>query len=211
MLLYTIGDSFTYGEELEHPEQHAWPRVIADQLNCELVNEARPGVGNEFITKRTILAIPKYKPDLVIVGWTSCSRHEFADSQGVFDIWPAHNRKKFMRPELKHRLPLIDYITRNNNDLHEYRRWLRNIILLQSFLRDKSTRYLMCNTHDNQHRYGQFYTTSQDLYDLIDHTKFMGWPHDGMVEWAYGAPKAPQGHPLEQGHKQIAEAIVKHI
>ncbi len=29
----------------------------------------------------------------------------------------------------------------------------------------------------------------------------------GFVEWAYGTPHGPGGHPLEQGHKQIAEKI----
>lgn len=32
-----------------------------------------------------------------------------------------------------------------------------------------------------------------------------------LVEWAYGAPQGPNGHPLEQGHKQIAENIVRYI
>lgn len=29
----------------------------------------------------------------------------------------------------------------------------------------------------------------------------------GFVEWAYDTPHGPGGHPLEQGHKQIAEKI----
>ena len=47
MILYTIGDSFTYGQELEDPSTQAWPILLAKQLGYELINEGRPGVGNE--------------------------------------------------------------------------------------------------------------------------------------------------------------------
>ena len=211
MILYTIGDSFTYGEELNDPQNNSWPSQLSKRINYDLINEAKPGVGNEFIIKRTILALAKYKPDLVIIGWTSCSRQEYADDKGVFDIWPAYNRKKFSNNELNFRLPLIDYITINNNDLHEYRRWLRQIVLLQSFLQANKQKYLMCSTHDNQHRFGSLSTVNQDYYDLIDHSRIVGWPNDGMVEWAYGTDHAQNGHPLEQGHQRIADEISKHI
>jgi hypothetical protein len=42
MLLFTVGDSFTYGEELEHPEQHAWPVLVAKELGYDLINRGRP-------------------------------------------------------------------------------------------------------------------------------------------------------------------------
>ena len=210
-MLYTIGDSFTYGAELANPEQDAWPVLVARKANMKLLNEGEPGVGNEYIIKKTILAVSKHKPDLVIIGWTSCSRQEFADYVGVFDIWPTHNRRRFKNAEQRHRLPLIDYITRYNNDLHEYRRWLRQIVLLQSFLQVNNQKYLMLSTHDNQHRFGRFWTLCQDYYDLIDHTKFVGWPNDGMVEWAFKTPHGPGGHFLEEGHQKVANEIIPYI
>jgi hypothetical protein len=205
-MILTVGDSFTYGEELSDPKL-AWPYL----LDNKVINLARPGVGNEFIIKKTVLAISKYKPNLVIVAWTSCGRKEFADELGAFDIWPAHNRRKFNNKELGFRLPLIDYITKYNNALHEYRTWLRQVVLLQSHLQVKRQPYLFCSTHDNQHRFGRFYKVCQDYYDLIDHKKFVGWPNDGMIEWAYQTPHGPGGHPLEQGHQRIAEKIAEYI
>ena len=211
MILYTIGDSFTYGEELDNPKLYSWPALISQRFGFNLINEAKPGVGNEFIIKKTILALEKHQPNLVIVGWTSCARQEYADSHGVYDIWPAHNRRKFSNNNLGFRLPLIDYITRHNNDLHEYRGWLRQIVLLQSFFQANKQDYLMVSTHDNQSRFAQFYTVCQDYYDLIDHTKFVGWPSFGMVEWSYGTAHAVNGHPLEDGHRKIADEISQHI
>ena len=65
----------------------------------------------------------------------------------------------------------------------------------------------MCNTFDNQHRFGKLYKHNQGYYELIDETRFAGWPNDGMVEWAYNTPHGQGGHPLELGHQRIAEKL----
>ena len=209
--LYTVGDSFTYGQELPNPEQQAWPVLLADRLGYRLINDGRPGVGNEYIIKQTIKAVAKHKPKLVVVAWTSCGRQEHADEQGVYDVWPGCSSKKFENNQYENRLDLIKYITVNNNHKHEYRRWLRQVILLQSFLQNHGIEYIMCNVFDNQHRFGKHYRDNQGYYELIDETKFLGWPTDGFVEWTYGTPHGPGGHPLEQGHQRIAEEIVKYL
>lgn len=209
-MLYTIGDSFTYGQELANPAQDAWPVVLAKKLNMSVLNEGRPGVGNEYIIKQTIKAVVKHKPKLVVVAWTSCGRQEHADECGVYDIWPGCDSKAFSKDrsgKLEYRHELIKYITTHNNDEHEYRRWLRQVILLQSFLQNQQQDYIMCNVFDNQHRFGKHYRYNQGYYELIDHTRFAGWPNDGMVEWAYGTPHGSSGHPLEQGHQRIAEKL----
>jgi lysophospholipase L1-like esterase len=208
--LYTIGDSFTYGQELPNPEKQAWPVLLADNLGYRLINEGSPGVGNEYIVKQTVKAVAKHKPDLVVIGWTSCGRQEYADKWGVYDIWPGCNSRTFSEDrsgKLEYRHELIKYISKHNNDIHEYRRWLRQVILLQSFLQNHKIDYIMCNVFDNQQRFDKYYKDNQGYYELVDHTKFVGWPNDGFVEWAYGTPHGSGGHPLEQGHKQIAEKI----
>ena len=202
--LYTVGDSFTYGQELPNPEQQAWPVLLADKLGYRLINDGTPGVGNEFIVKKTIQAVAKHKPELVVVAWTSCGRTEFADKWGVYDTWPGCSSRVFDEdPKLKYRHELIKYITTYNNDEHEYRRWLRQVILLQSFLQNHGIEYIMCSAFDNQERYNP----TEEYITLVNTTKFVGWPNDGFVEWTYGTPHGPSGHPLEQGHKQIAEKI----
>jgi len=207
-LIYAIGDSFTYGQELPDPATQAWPVLLAERLGYRLVNHGTPGVGNEFIVKQTIKAVAKHKPELVVIAWTSCGRQEHADEWGVYDIWPGCNSRVFDQdPVLEYRKEPIKYITINNNAEHEYRRWLRQVVLLQSFLQNHGIEYIMCNAFDNQHRFGKYYKDNQGYYDLIDDTKFVGWPNDGMVEWAHNTPHGSGGHPLEQGHKQIAEKI----
>ena len=210
--LFTIGDSFTYGQELANPSQHAWPRLVADSLGCSIINDGSPGVGNEYMVKKTMQVVGELKPDLVIVGWSSCGRQEHADEWGAYDIWPGCNNRVFDEdPKLQYRKELIKYITVNNNAEHEYRRWLRQVILLQSFLQNHGIEYIMCNVFDNQHRFGKHYKDNQGYYELIDDTKFLGWPMHGFVEWAYDTPHGPGGHPLEQGHQRIADEIAKYL
>ena len=48
-MLYTVGDSFTYGQELPNPEQQAWPALLADRLGYRLINDGRPGVGMNIL------------------------------------------------------------------------------------------------------------------------------------------------------------------
>jgi len=46
---------------------------------------------------------------------------------------------------------------------------------------------------------------------FIDKDRFIGWPTEGIVEWVYGTPHGPGGHPLEQGHQIIANKILESL
>jgi hypothetical protein len=207
MLLYTLGDSFTYGEELPDPATQSWPALLANKLGYDLRNRGRPGCGNNYMIKTAIKEVPVIKPDLVIVSWTSCGRMEFADRCSVYDIWPGSDRK-FERPS-PHRRTLEKYITTYNNEQHQYRSWLRSVILLQDFFKLRNINYRFINTFNNQQLSYKYLTNSKVYSDLIDTQQFLGWPYSGIVEWASGCPVGPRHHPLESGHVCIANAIAK--
>ena len=209
--LYTVGDSFTYGEELNSP-QHAWPSVLCDSLGLDwsLVNEGRPGTSNVWCVKRTINSIIEHAPDLVVVGWTSCGRQEFADDYGVFTIWPGCTEHAYwLHPDQEKtadRKTLSNWVTTNSQLVYELRTWLRQVILLQSFLKQYDVEYRFVNTFSNLQLIQQTNGLS-DLVQLIDTEKFVGWPYSSMTEFMGDCPKGPGGHPLELGHQRIAEAI----
>lgn len=204
-MLYTLGCSFTYGEELPNPATEAWPVLLANKLGQSVVNRGSPGVGNNYIIKTAIKEVPKHKPDLVIVAWTSCGRMEFADRYSVYDIWPG-SRRRYEKP-YPHRDIIEKYITSYNNELHQYRSWLRSVILLQDFFKLRNVNYRFVNTFDNHKLTEKHAKVSKEYIDLIDLDKFIGWPSYSMVEWMGDCPLAPRGHPLQQGHQRIADAI----
>ena len=46
---YTIGDSWTYGDELENPETECYPYLLSQSFNCELINKAICGGPNDWM------------------------------------------------------------------------------------------------------------------------------------------------------------------
>jgi hypothetical protein len=76
--IVTNGCSFTYCQGL--PIRQGWPALLANKLNCPLVNLGLPGSGNDSIQRRTyeyIYGNLKFdnKP-LVIIGWSQPWRRE---------------------------------------------------------------------------------------------------------------------------------------
>lgn len=206
MLLYTLGDSFTYGEELPDPSAQCWSTLVSKHLGYNLINRGRPGCGNNYMIKTAMKEVPILKPDLVIVAWTSCGRMEFADRFSVYDIWPGCQRR-FEKPQ-PHRDTLIKYITSWNNEMHQYRSWLRSVALLQDFFKLRNINYRFLNTFDNHVLNERYAKHSKEYIDLIDTDKFIGWPDTSMMEWMGDCDKGPGGHPLELGHQRIADYII---
>ena len=85
MKLLTVGDSFTYGEELADINS-AWPFLLGAKLGYEVINLAKPGSGNTRMIRHCIEQVNDY--DAVIIAWSHFARMEFADDLGPYDIWP---------------------------------------------------------------------------------------------------------------------------
>ena len=204
-MVYTLGCSFTYGEELPDPSIQAWPVLLANALGQSIINRGKPGIGNNYIIKTAIKEIPQLKPDLVIVAWTSCGRMEFSDEYSTYDIWPGGNRR-FKKP-YPHRDTLTKYITSYSNELYQYRSWLRSVILLQDFFKLRNINYRFVNTFDNHNLNRKYLDRSSVYADQIDIDKFIGWPDTSLMEMMGDCAKGTRGHPLEEGHRRIANTI----
>ena len=98
-ILYSNGDSFVAGMEClgdddrsEGNKQFAFPKIIADALNCQLyINNSYNGATNNFIFNQTIFDLLEleqqgYKPSeiFVVVGFTSLYRIDI-DGQSWFN------------------------------------------------------------------------------------------------------------------------------
>lgn len=70
--LVAFGCSCTYGEELDNLND-AWPNVLANLLNIDVINEGKPGSSNLEILYK-ILNFDFQKDDVVVVMWTYYSR-----------------------------------------------------------------------------------------------------------------------------------------
>jgi hypothetical protein len=82
--------------------------------------------------------------------------------------------------------------------------------MLQSFLKEKNIRYIMLKTVANEYYHKVYYSRSRALAKLVDADNFVGWPSEGMAEWTEGCQKGPNGHFLDDGHKQVANKLYEH-
>lgn len=207
MKLLTVGDSFTYGEELADIAS-AWPNLLAKKLGYELTNLAKPGSGNTRMVRHCIEQINHY--DMVIIAWSHFARMELADEQSFYDLWPGcdGNLHKHNAPW---RAEVIDYITRHYNDDYLYRQYLINIILIQNYLKSKNKLYLMLDSFGNHQANERTLEHNKVYIEQIDDRYYIGWPKESMMEWTFGVPQGPCNHFLEQGHVQVADKVYEYM
>jgi hypothetical protein len=205
MKLLTVGDSFTYGDELSDITR-AWPYVLQNKLSCDLTNLGKSGEGNTSMVRTVIEHANNY--DIIIVAWSHFARIEFADHYGEYTTWPGHRGITFTG-DLVHRMELVKYITRYHSDWYLYKQHLLNIILLQSFAKQHNKKLIMLDAMPTEP-----WATSPKLSSLssqIDTNYFIGWAKESMMDWTYGYAKGPNGHFLEQGHQVVADKIYEYI
>lgn len=206
--LLTVGDSFTYGDELVDPTASAWPTLVSNKINTDLTNLGIPGRGNTRMVRAVVENINQI--DAVIIAWSHFDRIEIADEIDVFDIWPGRINVpgKYQYPW---RANITDYYSRHHSDDYLYRQYLLNIVLVQSYLKLNNKPYLMFDVFGNHQDTRRYDAKNSDLIDQIDTQYFIGWPNEAMVDWMGECPKGPRGHPLELGHQRTAEHINEYI
>jgi lysophospholipase L1-like esterase len=221
-MIYCIGDSFTYGDELtdagwdnQHPSPNAWPGKLGQLTNRPVTNLGRRACGNTRLVKRIVDTAFKDDAELVVISWTSPNRVEFLNGT-PYDVWPGRNLKAV---DNKHKETLIKALTLDHNehfDLWCMRKWIRDIIVTQNLLANQGKPYLMLVTW---HDWAPTEDT-QDLWDKVDFRYFIGHPtsnlngYNGYKTMCYyfsSDQKLPGGHPTEAGHQQIAENINEYI
>lgn len=211
MKLLTLGDSFTYGEELDD-RANAWPQLVADANGYELTNLGQPANSNPGMCRQLIEYFAlNQKPNLVIVAWSSPGRIEFSDEGGTFSAWPGGATRKVFQEFHPWRDDLLQYINRHHNEEYLYAKYLQDIVLVQSFLTAQNVEYVMLTTVANEYYRNTHSKKFKHYEELINTSKFLGWPNQGMSEWTVPCKRGPGGHFLDDGHKRVAEKINEYI
>jgi hypothetical protein len=205
MKLLTVGDSFTYGEELID-KTLAWPYLLGQSLGYEVTNLAKPGSGNTQMIRSVVENYHQF--DLIIVAWSHYARIEFADEFGIYDTWPGHKGITFVE-NLLFRSTLLEYIDKHHNDKYLFNQYLLNSILLQNLLTNNNKKYLMLSSFGNNLDFKRY--ADPNLVNQVSVNNIVGQFEETMMEWAYRSPKGPNGHFLELGHQQVADKINEHI
>lgn len=204
MKILAVGDSFTYGYELADRQQ-AWPFLLGNMIDADVTNLAVPGSGNTQIVRNIVEHATDY--DLVVVGWSSPGRIEFADQLGTYDVWPGWQGKN----KVPHRVEIAKQLTLAHNDEYLFRQFLINIILVQAYLTAHNIPCIMASTQgQSEHYYNNCKLLALDLLNKINYNDFIEWPENGMAEWTFGCTQGPEHHFLEDGHERVAEKFYEH-
>ena len=208
-MIYAIGDSFTYGDELSS-QSLAWPALLSSKLNLPVLNKGKSATGNTRMIKRALDAVIA-DATAIIIGWSDCCRQEFADEIGIYDLWAGRNYRAFQSNDPTHRIDLIKYMTAYDTPKYYYAQWLRQIILIQSVCKLNNipcVMFIACGAHNSHDLYQNDFV---NLTQAIDQSIFVDGMANSVAEWTYGTPYGPNGHPLEAGHEIIAQKIYEHI
>lgn len=213
MKLLTVGDSFTYGEELADsgkyqitdgtgakPSEFAWPSILGKLIGHTVTNLGLPASSNDRIFRIALDNSIKEKYDIVICGWSEFARLDITLNGNDFPV-TINSRWLTDSSWLK------EYFVNYYSDENSCQKFLSYLITLQNHFKYVGQKYLFLDMHGSRNFYKQY----SHLVEQIDTTYFVGWPDEGMTVWMGDCPKAPMGHPLELGHQRIAEHINEHI
>jgi len=244
MKLYFNGCSFTYGDELKNPQETAWPSLVAKQLNYKFTNDAVSGGTNDRTVYKTIQNVHNY--DYFFIAWTWYTRFTEYNPIDNFEInfnprlnldVSGHysNDLKLNYSKFKDYGEL--YYKHWYNDLFEFKKWLQQIILLQSFFKQKNKPFLMLNTshnnlslwlqpqdtfivatrhlidffeHANDRQLLDEHKHIQNLNSMIDRSTFIDWSDWSITSLKSTYASGPGGHILEDGHQAVANKVIEY-
>jgi hypothetical protein len=209
-MIYAIGDSFTYGDELQSQDL-AWPALLGKKLGKSIINKGRPASGNTRILKRTVDAVID-QAEMIIIGWSDCNRVEFGDEGGIYDIWAGRDTRLFQLNDASHRNTLVKHLTAYDIPEYYYANWLRQIILIQNLCKSKKIPCIMFNACGSHIMHRLYHHKFYSLVNAVDVTLFVdNTLYQSVGEWIYGTQLMPHGHPSPAGHEIIANKIYETI
>ena len=195
MLLFFNGCSNTWGGELGNLSDR-YSRIVCNHFGIEEVNYAQCGLSNDKITINTIKMIPRLDIDHVFIQFTVPPRRNWYNDRGRERHWtPSQRDEKY-----------------HNN--HARNQWYKSVYNRHIGIENMWKNIFLFDTYCK--KVGQKYTAL-----FADH-----WKDDLDINSYWKAP-APlrlhrdiikdesllleHKHPSPEGHKRIAEVIIKHV
>lgn len=197
-MILCIGDSFTYGEELDDTRK-AWPNLLADCFyGIDVLNLGKSGASNDWIFTTAMERTAWERFDVVIVQWTDPGRMDLKIDDSIQGVNPITKRLNTNDKKW-----LDKYYREFYDDEYAWRRTLTQIIALQNHLRHTQQPFIMTSMDTIIEKRSMFYTVCGAI--LTEH--FL----EPLTAMAYGHPLGPGGHPLEEGHQAIAKRMENYL
>ena len=179
-VLYTIGDSWTFGSDLDSPETECYPYLLSKKLDCDLINDGMPGASNDWMFRRCIdwlSSRDRFHDIIVIVGWSNPNRRE----ENFGFVWGGHiswwDEWEWSQINDKNREKSKFISKYLHDEVLSYKKTLTYMITLQEFLKSKNIKYLFYDPFVNILVKDDYY------YEVIEKEKkrFISFPYKEEV------------------------------
>ena len=210
------GCSFTYGDELENPEEQRYSRLVCNKLEAEEINVSRCGMSNDLILHNFLKFCTSTegafqtcgKLDVAVIQWTSIARWQLWDD--VKNDWAATS-------------PMLEYpkhLTLNSSryyrnvytDQHGIENYWKNVYLAEQYCKDNDIKLIMMDMNRKELTVN-YVSPYQSLCDskmpsiqrgIVPFSKSM-MPAERQEYWMRNM------HPSPRGHQLIAEYLEAQI
>jgi len=230
MILYSIGDSVTWGAELENKEEGRYSKLVANHIGGIDCNNASSGVSNDYIFRNAMRDITQWiktnriwdetngwveSDELkVLIGWTSPTRFEWWDGEKYVQdrLWVDYDKwgdvDKWQTTEQQDK-----FILHQNELIPSYIRTFNHIQSLISLCELNGIDYYFFNTFYQ-------YETIKEPKSKIDlwgrETEQLGLEYlkvemDNMYDYLNknNATFHERKHPTKKSHKLWANYIIE--
>lgn len=187
--LIVSGDSFSSGYGLQD-NKNAWPYILANKLNINVVNLAREGMGNEHIFE-SVVNYKSFNDSLVICGLTHYNRIEFIDAKTFKKFTTIPNRRGQTQFE---KIFYYDHY----DDEYYYDKFIIQLEMFTAWLEINNLDYLLFDALPINH------------YKDLNFSNYMWNGNRNMCDIIY-PHQLPDGHPNEIGHQKMADELHKII
>lgn len=216
--LVTNGCSWTYGQGLHDPKSEAWPALLAQKFNCEVVNIAMPGSSNDAISRRTMEYVyenlPTNSNPLFVIMFSQIFRREAWFQQ----IYNADCEDYMTIPYPNPALPQFKSHWENSSTLQEkiyfnefneedfLRNDIYNKIFLKDLLENKNYKYFFTSYQSSEIRQefidslcNRFPNLVKEYNNVLD--------YEGVDKYTHKIQKTPCGHDDVGGNRIIANIL----
>lgn len=203
MKIYFDGCSNTWGAELAEPEVSRYSRLVSDHFGVEEYNIARRG-GSDKRVLRNLIETDLSEYDYVIVQLTRRSRTEFWCDKNK-DWMQIKNPVRILKDgRMKERINTF----LDEDKRYFWKNYWKHIYTEKLGIMDQLTYYhAMRNLlKDKKHLIIGISSHGSVIQAPVD-IHFTNFENNSSIKYK----TAPAGHPNEEGHKQIAEEMIKCI
>ena len=212
MKIVFAGCSFTYGDELENPEEQRFSRLVCNKLQAEEYNVSRSGSSNDLLFHKFLKYCTSTEggnPDIAVIQWTQKSRWQMWDNtQNDWESITIQMAEKKLWNAFR-------YYRHVYTDQHGIESYWKNVYLAKQYCKDNDIKLIMMDKSDVsiESRWVDYVSPYQSLCknkipaiirDIVPFSKSMTLA-ERQEYWM------ERQHPSPKGHHLIADYVEEQI